>query len=133
MRSIRIRTLMILVAVAALLMGSIGPGLRWHRRWSVHRSRAATYAHFEKLERLRENREQILSVDREAIRATLRNTPDFDTKSPVDQDRAIDAVVMFHRLQSKEARLAAARCEENRRECETAAFWSWDPFAPDVR
>jgi hypothetical protein len=43
MRGIRIRTLMILVAISALVMGSIGPGIRWYRGWSIYRSRAATY------------------------------------------------------------------------------------------
>src|SRR4051812_29898170 len=100
MRRIRVRTMMILVAGLAVLMGSVGPGYRVLRRWSFYRSQAAVYARLEQSERLRESRERIISADREATRATLMNSPDFETKSPADQEKAIDAAVEFHRLES---------------------------------
>jgi hypothetical protein len=132
MRGIRVRTLMMLVAVLAVLLGSVGPGRRTYRRWSFYRSQAAVYARLEKNERLRESREQNTSADRDAIRATLKKSPGFESRSPTDQETAINSAVEFHRLESKEARLAAERWAEKRRDCETAALWCWDPYAPDV-
>jgi hypothetical protein len=123
---------MLLVAVLAVLLGSIGPGRRSYRRWSFYRSQAAVYTRLEQRERLRADREQIMAADRNAIRASLMNSPGFETQNPVDQEKAIDAAVEFHRLQSKEARLAARRWQENRQQNETSALWCWDPYAPDV-
>jgi hypothetical protein len=132
MRRIRIRTLMLIVAVLALLLGSVGPGQRSYRRWSFYRSQAAVFARLEQSERLRASQELKLSADREAIRATLEKSPGFESRSPADQETAINIAVEFHRLQSTEARLASQRWAEKRWDCETAALWCWDPYAPDV-
>jgi hypothetical protein len=132
MRRIRLRTLMILVAVLAVLMGSVGPGLRTYRRWSFYHSRASFHRRFEQSERLRASQEQKIAADREALRATLMKSTEFATRRPADLEAAMNAEVEFHRLQSKEARRAAERSAEQWRDCETAAFWCWDPYAPDV-
>jgi hypothetical protein len=123
--------MMMLVAVLAVLLGSIGPGRQTYRRWSFYHSQAAVHGRLEQSERLRANREE-LAADRDAIRAALMTEPAFRSRSPADQDRAINTELEFHRLQSNEARLAANRWAEKRRDCETAALWCWDPYAPDV-
>jgi hypothetical protein len=132
MRRIRLRTLMIIVAICALLMGSVGPGRRWYRRWSYHRSQAVRFGKFEQKERAIEASEINLAADREAIKATLMKTAKFGAMTSEDQGKAIDAAVVSHRWRSKQARAAAAQWEDQRRMSETAALWSWDPFAPDV-
>jgi hypothetical protein len=132
MRRIRIRTLMLVVAALAMLLGSVGPARRSYQRWSFYRSQAAVFARLEQRERLRASREQNLSADREAVRATLMKAPEFESKTSGYQEAWINATVISHQLQSKEARLAAARWAEKRRDCETAALWCWDPYAPDV-
>jgi hypothetical protein len=128
----RVRTLMIVVALLALLMGAIGPGRRWHRRWSYHRSQAAVYGRLERQELLRTDREAKLASDRGAIRSALMRSPEFAATSPEGLERAVNATVSFHQSQSKEARAAATRWEEKRQLEETAALWCWDPFAPEV-
>ena len=65
----RVRTLMVIVALAALLMGSVGPGRRWYRRWSYHRSQATLFARLEGKERLESRRGCRAGSDREAISA----------------------------------------------------------------
>lgn len=126
----RVRTLMISVAVLALLMGLVGPGREWYRRWSYHRSQAAVYGRLEQNERLRTDLEAKLASDREAIRADLVKSPELAGKSPGELEKAVDATVSFHQFQSRQARRAAADWEEKRRLEETAALWSWDPYAP---
>jgi hypothetical protein len=128
----RIRTMMILVAALAVLMGSVGPGLRTYRRWSFHHSRASFYRRFEQSERLRSSREQKNAADLEALTATLMKSPELATSRPADLEAAMNAEVEFHRRQSKEARPAAERSVEEWWNCETAALWCWDPYAPDV-
>ena len=128
----RVRTLMIVVAVLALLMGSVGPGRQWYRRWSYHRSQAAVYGRLEQRERSRTDQEARLASDREAIRATLTRSPEFAGKSSEELERAVNNAVSFHQYLSKQAQRTAADWEEKRRLEETAAFWCWDPYAPDV-
>jgi hypothetical protein len=132
MRRLRIRTLMLVVAALAVLLGSVGPARRAYRRWSFCRSQAAVYSRLEKKERLRASREQNLSADREAVRTTLMKAEDFQSKSSGQQEARINATVAFHQSQSKEARLAAERWAEKRRDCEVAALWCWDPYAPEA-
>ena len=123
---------MIAVGVVALLLGSIGPGRQWYRRWSYHRNEAAMFARFEATERLNHTRERRAAGDRGKIRAGLMRTREFVVHGASEQERMIDNVVAFHR-QRAEMSLAAARSwAEKRRDRETAAFWCWDPFAPDV-
>jgi hypothetical protein len=129
---IRVRTLMMVVAVLAVLMGAVGPVRRTYRRWSFYHSQAAVYARVEQSERLRASREQIIAADLNAKRKTLKSSPDFEARSSAELETAIDAMVEFHLLKSKEARRTADRCQENRWQNETAALWCWDPFAPDV-
>jgi hypothetical protein len=123
---------MIAVGVVALFLGSIGPSRQLFRRWSYHRGQAAWLGRMEQRELLRAERERILSTDRDAIKLTLLNSPDFPGKNPEDQEKIIDATVMFHRSESKEAQRAAEEWREKRRLEETASWWCWDPFAPDV-
>jgi hypothetical protein len=124
----RVRTLMIAVGVAALLLASIGPARSWYRRWTYHRAQATIYARLEGTERGNYARESRTSADREAIRRGLMATRDFAEKSPQDVDR----VVEYHRQQAAQSLAAARSWAEKRRDCETAALWCWDPFAPDV-
>jgi hypothetical protein len=128
----RVRTLMIVVAVLALLMGSVGPGRQWYRRWSYHRSQAAVYGRLEQRERSRTDQEAKLASDREVIRATLTRSPEFAGKSSGELERAVNTAINFHQYRSKQARRAALDWEEKRRLEETAALWCWDPFAPNV-
>jgi hypothetical protein len=123
---------MLVVAALAFLMGSIGPGRVWYRRWTYHRSQAAVYGRMETRERLRTATEATLASDRGVIRLALTSSPEFAARSPEELERAIDATVSFHRNQSQQARAAADQWEEKRRLEETAAIWCWDPFAPDV-
>jgi hypothetical protein len=127
-RRIRLRTLMILVAVVAVLLASVEPG----RRWSYHRSQALRFGKFEQKEYANEASEKKLAANRVAIRKTLTGLRDFDAMTPERQEQAIDAAVISHRWRSKQSRAAAAQWEEQRRMSETAAAWTWDPFAPDV-
>jgi hypothetical protein len=128
----QVRTLMLAVAIMALLMGSVGPGRVWYRLWTYHRSQAAVYARLESKERLRTTQEETLASDRGAIRSTLAKSPEFAARSPVELERAVDAMARFHQDQSRQAHVAADQWEEKRRLEETAALWCWDPFAPDV-
>jgi hypothetical protein len=123
---------MIVVALLALLMGSVGPGRQWYRRWSYHRSQAAVYGRLEQRERLRTDQEAKRASNRDAVRATLMRSPEFAGKSLDELERAVNATLSFHQFQSKQARQAAAGWEEKRRLEETAALWCWDPYAPDV-
>jgi hypothetical protein len=123
---------MILVAFLAVMMGSVQPGLRSFRRWSFYRSQTTLYGRLEQSEKLRASREKNLGADREAVRAGLMKLSEFATRSPAEQETAINADLEFHRLQSKEARRAAEQWAEKRHDCETAALWCWDPYAPDV-
>jgi hypothetical protein len=127
-----VRTLMIAVGVVALLLGSIEPGQRWYRRWTFYRDQAAVYSRLEGTERRNYARESRASADREAIRRGLMTTQGFAVKSPEEIDRAVDRTVAFHRQQAAQSLAAARDWAEKRRDCETAAFWCWDPFAPDV-
>ena len=132
MRRIRVRTMMMLVAVLAVLMGSVGPGRRSYRRWSFYRSQAAVYGRLEQSERLRESRELKLLAHSEAVRARLMKEPEFQSNPSGHHQKVINDTVEFHRSQGQEARLAAQRWADQRRDCETAALWCWDPYAPDV-
>jgi hypothetical protein len=123
---------MILVAAVAVLMGSVGPGRVWYRRWSYHRSQASVYGRLEQRERLRTNQEAKLASDRGAIVTSLKSSTEFASRSPEELDSAVAATVSYHQRQSREARAAADQWEEKRRLEETAANWCWDPFAPDV-
>jgi hypothetical protein len=123
---------MIVVAILALLMGLIGPGRIWYRRWSYHRSQAALYGRLERRELLRTDQEAKIASDRGAIRSTLTRSPEFASKSPEELEWAVNATVSFHVLQSREARAAASQWKEKRQLEETAALWCWDPYAPDV-
>jgi hypothetical protein len=117
---------MISVAFLALLMGSVGPGRQWYRRWSYHRSQAAVYGRLEQAECLRTDQEAKLASNRDAIRATLMRSAEFAGKSLDELERAVNATVSFHQFQSRQARQAAADWEEKRRLEETAALWCWD-------
>ena len=132
MRGIRIRTIMIAVALLALLMGLVGTGRRCYRRWSYHRSQAAWCWGIEQQELLRAEQEQLLWTKREAIRETLMKSRDFAARSQADQEKIINATVRFHQSLSEQARLSAERWEERRQMEETATWWCWDPYAPDV-
>jgi hypothetical protein len=123
---------MIAVGVIALILGSVGPGRRWYRRWTYHRAQAAVYARLERTERANHARERQASSDRELIRRGLIRTPGIAGKSPRDIDRAVDRAVAYHHSRAEEALAAAGGWAEKRRDCETAALWCWDPFAPDV-
>ena len=122
----RVRTLMIAVGVVALLLGLVGPARQWYRRWSYHRSQVAWCWRLEQQELLRAEQEQLLSTQRDAIRATLMRTPDFAAKSQADQENVINATVKYHQTLSKEARRSAERWQDKRRLEETAAVWCWD-------
>jgi hypothetical protein len=128
----RVRTLMIVVGIIALLLGLIGPARQWYRRWSYHRSQVAWIWRLEQAELIRADQEQLLATKRAAIRATLMTTPDFAAKSPADQENVINTTVQYHQTLSNEARVAAERWREKRRLEETAACLFWDPYAPDV-
>jgi hypothetical protein len=128
----RVRTLMIAVGVVALLLGMIEPGRQLYRRWSYHRSQAGWCWRLEQRELVRAEQEELLSTKRHSIRATLMQSKDFVVRSPANQDRIIESTVQFHQSQSKEARRAADGWAEKRRLEETAAWWCWDPYAPDV-
>lgn len=93
---VRVRTLMIAVALTALGIGSVGPGRQWYRRVSHYRAQAAVYARLEQSERLRGETELKAAADRAAIRAWLMNTPGFAGRSPEDQERAVDRVAGSH-------------------------------------
>ena len=98
----RVRTLMIVVAVLALLMGSVGPGRQWYRRWSYHRSQAAVYGRLEQRERSRTDQEAKLASDREAIRTTMTRSAEFAGKSSGELERAVNNAVNFHQYLSKQ-------------------------------
>ena len=128
----RVRTLMIAVAVVALFLGSIGPGRRWYRRWSYHHAQAVMYARAEATELRNNARERRAAADKAAIRTGLMKTPDFAARGADEQERLIANVVAFHQQQAVQSRAAARSWSEKRRDSETAAFWAFDPFAPDV-
>jgi hypothetical protein len=123
---------MIVVAIAALFLGSIEPGRQWYRRWSYHRSQAAWLGRMEQRELARSEQERVFATMRDAIEASLMASPEFAAKSPDEQRRIVKATVEFHQRESKEARLAALGWREKRLLEETAAWWSWDPYAADV-
>jgi hypothetical protein len=128
----RVRTLMITVAVVALLLAAIGPGRQWYRRWSYYRSESAMFARLEGTARMDHARESQASADREAIRLGLMKSPEFAAMSTDERERIIDNVVASHRQQAEQALAAARSWAEKRRDSETAAIWAFDPFAPDV-
>jgi hypothetical protein len=133
MPRIRVRTLMIVVAVVALLLAAIEPCRRWHRRWSFHRAEAATFARMEAQERRNAERERAASIDREAIRAGLMKDPGFVARPPAEREKVVDGVAGFHEQRAEQSLAAARRWAEQRAGSESAAFWAFDPFAPDVR
>src|SRR3954468_17061425 len=96
MPRIRIRTLMFLVAIVGILMGSVGPGRVWYRHWRHHRFQAAVYGRLEQTERLRTDQEAKLATDRGALRSALSSSPEFTARSPEELERAVDATVSFH-------------------------------------
>ncbi len=128
----RVRTLMFAVGVVALILGSIRPGRQWYRRWSYHRSEAAIFARFERTERLNHARELQAAADRGKIRAGLMKTPEFVARGANEQERIIKNIIAFHRQQAGMSLAAARQWAQKRRDRETAAYWCWDPFAPDV-
>jgi hypothetical protein len=123
---------MIAVAVVALLLAAIGPGRQWFRRWSYYRSQAAMFARAERKARADHALATGASTDREAIRRGLLKTPDFVGSSAGEQERIVENVVEYHRQRAAQANAAAKSWAEKRRDCETAAIWAFDPFAPDV-
>jgi Tfp pilus assembly protein PilE len=132
MRRMRVRTLMIVVAVVGLLLGAVGPGRAWYRRWTYHRAQAAVFGRMEVAERLRAALERRLSIHRTTTAESLLRKPDFASKSLEERERIIDATIEFHRVQYAQAEKAAGEWEEKRLLEETAAWWCWDPFAPEV-
>jgi hypothetical protein len=128
----RVRTLMIAVGVIALLLASIEPGWKAYRRWSYHRSQAAWCWRLEQAERVRADTEQGLAVNLDAIKATLMQSPDFAAKSEPDRRNMMDREAKFHQNQSDEARISADRWADRRSDEETAAWFCWDPYAPDA-
>jgi Tfp pilus assembly protein PilE len=128
----RIRTLMIVVAVVALLLAAIGPCRQWYRRWSFHRAEAVRFAKLEAQERLNTERERAFSADRGAIRARSMTMPHFAASPPGEREKFIDRVVEFHEQTAEQSQAAARRWAEQRKGSEAAAFWAFDPFAPDA-
>jgi hypothetical protein len=128
----RVRTLMIAVAVVAILLAAIGPGRQWYRRWSYHRSEGARFARLEAAERSTHARENQAAADREAVRQGLRNSPEFANRATDEQERIVDNVVEFHRHNAAQSLGAARSWAEKRKDSESASFWAFDPFAPDV-
>lgn len=128
----RVRTLMIAVAVVALLIAAIGPGRQWYRRWKHHRAQAAIYARLEGSARTDHAKEGGAAADREAIRRGLMQKPDFAARVSDEQERIIDNVVGFHKHRAEQSLAAARSWAEKRRDSETAAFWAFDPFAQEV-
>ena len=128
----RVRSLMFAVGVVALFLGSMRPGRQWYRRWSYHRSQAAMFARFEGRERLNHTRELQSAADRGPIRTGLMKTPEFGARGASEQERIIDNVVAFHKERAGMALASASQWALKRRDSETAAYWCWDPFAPDV-
>jgi hypothetical protein len=128
----RVRTQMIAVAVVALLLAAIGPGRQVYRRWSYHRAQAATFARLESKELQNAEQERTASADREAIRADLIKLRDFVAKDSEGRERVIDRVAESHKFQAEQALGAARSWAQKRRDSETAAFWAFDPFAPDA-
>lgn len=128
----RVRTLMIAVAVVALLITAIGPVKHCYRRWTFHRAQAALYARFEAKERTNHARESRRSADREAIRRGLVRSPDFVAQGAERQEKMVDNGVAYHRQYAAQSLAAARGWAEKRSDCETAAAWAFDPFAPDV-
>lgn len=132
MPRVHVRTLMIAVGVVALVLGSIGPGRRSYRRWTYHRAQAALYARLEATERTNHARESRAAADRESIRRALILDSRLAGKGPQEVDRAVDRTIAHHRRQADQALAAARSWAEKRQDCETAALWCWDPYAPDV-
>jgi len=104
----RIRTLMIAVAIVALAIAAIGPGVAGYRRWAYHRADAVRYAKLEAQELLNQAKERAASNDREAIRADLEKAGEFRGKSREEQEAIIERVAEFHRRQADQS-LAAVR------------------------
>lgn len=127
----RVRTLMIAVAVVALMIAAIGPAKQWYRRWSYHRSEAARFARFEAKERSNHTREN-QAADREAVRRGLMASPEFAKRPTDQQERIVNSVVEFHRHNAAQSLAAARSWAEKRKDSESASFWAFDPFAPDV-
>jgi hypothetical protein len=127
----RVRTLMIAVAVVAIIMAAIGPASQWYRRWSYHRSEAARFARLEAKERSNHAREN-QAADREAVRQGLMASLEFTNRPADEQERIVDHVVEFHRRSAAQSLAAARSWAEKRKDSELASFWAFDPFAPDV-
>src|SRR4051794_36899225 len=115
----RVRTLMIAVAVVALLLAAIGPGRQWYRRWSYHRAQAAAFARLESKELLNADRERAASADREAIRADLIKLRDFVAKDSEGREWVIDRVAESHKFQAEQALGAARSWAQKRRDSES--------------
>jgi hypothetical protein len=128
----RVRTLMIAVGVVALILGSIGPGRRAYRRWTYYLAQAAIYARLEGSARKDYARESLAAADRESVRRALIRDPSLAGKDPREVDRSVDRTIAHHRQQAEQSLAAARSWAEKRKDCETAALWCWDPFAPDV-
>jgi hypothetical protein len=123
---------MIVVALVGVLLGAIGPGMKWHRRWRYHRSEAAMFGRLESTERVIYAREGRLAADREAVRRQLMTGVEFASRPSADQERIVDQAVEFHRQNAASSRAAMRSWAEKRKDSETAAFFAFDPFAPDV-
>lgn len=106
MRRIRLRTFMTIVALGAVLTGSVGIGRRTSRRGSCHHSRATVFGRLEQKERVREAAERILADDRRSIGTTLSGSQGFATMNSAGQERAIAAVVS-HRPNHEHPRYSA--------------------------
>jgi hypothetical protein len=91
----RVRTLMIAVAVVAIMMAAIRPARQWYRRWSYHRAEAARFAQFEAKERSNYTKED-QAADREAVRQGLMASLKFANRPTDEQERIVDNVVEFH-------------------------------------
>ncbi len=132
MRRFRVRTLMIVVAVIAVLLASVEPVRRVYRRWSYHRSQVARYRLLEGIEYSNNDRERKAAIDREAMASELMKTPLFVDKNPAAREKVISAMVRYHEQLAEQSLNSARRWARDRRDSETAMWWCWDPFAPDA-
>jgi hypothetical protein len=128
----RIRTLMIAVGVIALILGSIGPDRRSSRRWTYHRAQVAIYARLEGSARKVHARESLAAADRESVRRAFVRDPSFVDEDPREVDRTVDRTIAHHLVPAEQSLAAARSWAEKWKDCEAAAFWCRDPFAPDV-
>lgn len=121
---IRLRTMMILVAVAAgMIAAAIGPVRRWYDGRLWHFQHVELYRQLESKIMRAFARDQRLAKDRDAIRARWMSSDDFARKSEVQKEAEIDKLIKMYFDKNKRRLEITASFATGPRKAERCAIW----------